>query len=72
MLLSGSPLSLQKSEFWVVSINLLRRTSAICLKLESGARLPPARLRLESGGRIWNQGEEASSGVREAEAGSGT
>lgn len=61
---SDSLLSLQESGFWIVAINLLVRISAESLKLESGARPPAARARLE-GRRIWNQG----SGVKEPEAG---
>lgn len=69
MLFSGSILSLQ--EFGILAINLLVRISAESLKLESGVRLPAARSRLE-GRRIWNQGQESSSGVKEPEARSGT
>lgn len=70
-IVSDSLLSLQESEFWIVAINLLVRISAESLKLESGARPPAARSRLQ-GRRIWNQGQESSSGVKEPKAGSGT
>lgn len=71
MLLSDSPLSLEESDFWVVAKNLLRRISAEPLELESEARLLAARSRPEAGRRIWNQGQQSRSGVREPEAGYG-
>lgn len=52
-----------------VPISPLMKISTESWKLESGAKQPAARYGLEGGSRIWNQGQESSSGVREPEAG---